>query len=313
MTPINTNSTVHEFVHFQAKAIQALKTNNAEKNLDKGIWFPTEYLDALQAAGQQKRVDWVKDNNLCQKGYIRSKCLERIKDKEFVFVAKTGVAASKALKEITEGLALLECGTALQLSLWIALKDYIGFDNFDTFLSLPGNPLYLQHGAYILSVLYQEVKIQGEEEILPGDLCYFKNISKYPQKHPIGSAIGYNTVCVLASDRSEKKDEAKFMGFDLRVDGSSSSEIESDFFEEYNKKPRDPSGYFPEALAKQKQSSIQNILTWEEFQQERSEDKNGVSGRLILKVRRPRLDRIEQLKAASPNEIGKLLESWKKS
>jgi len=57
--------------------------------------------------------------------------------------------------------------------------------------------------------------------------------------------------------------------------------------------------------------TILEALTYEEFQKERSVDANGVSGRLALKIRRLRLDRIEQLKITPINDIRELIASWR--
>ena len=96
-------------------------------------------LDALQADPKEKdgrRVDWVKTNNICRKGYLSSNSFERVGNHDYTFVAKANSIASKALKEQREGLALLDCGSTLQLFLWIALNDYIGPDIFNALLFL---------------------------------------------------------------------------------------------------------------------------------------------------------------------------------
>jgi len=268
----------------------------------------------LKSRGQKPRIEWMKKGNLCYQGYVPKKCFSRIEGLQFTFAAKTEVAASKALNTITEGLALLECGTALQLTQWMALKEYIGSERFDILLSFPQNvfpPLYLQHGAYILSALYQEVKIQGEDEVLPGDICYFKNISSYLKKHPYGPSVGYNTVCVVANRHLGTDKKARFMGFGLAIEGASSPEIESHLFEEFNKPPLIPHDYLSKELADSiPKSATDETLSWGEFKQVQSEDHNGTKGRLVLKIRRPRLDRLEALQNTPPNKIRDLVASW---
>jgi hypothetical protein len=312
MIPVRASSKPSEFVQLQAEAFRSFNIDNSEKSLSKGVWYPTDYLDALQANQHEKdgpRVKWMKDKNICHLGFVDRKTFDPQPGRVFTFIAKTNIAASEALKQLRGGPALLECANAVQLSIWMALHDYLGTSKFDALLSLPRDvfpPLYLQLGATILTDLYPAVAIQGEEDVMPGDICSFKNISNYPKKHPLGPAIAWNTICVQNGDGG-----TKFMGFGLSADGNLSAEIESIFFKEFNKEALDPHVYFSKQEAEKKvKPTILEALTWEEFQKERSVDANGVSGRLVLKVRRLRLDRIEQLKITPINDIRELIASW---
>lgn len=282
-----------EFVRAQAACLRLI---NGEKSLTKGVWYPNNYCDTLASHPQEKdgkRIKWLKDGNFCQKGYVPNS-FEPQKQCVFTFVVKVGVAASTALDQLQQGLLLLECGTALQLSVWIALKNTIGPVLFDMYHSQPQNrscPLYLQHGAYILGDIFQHVMIRGEEDLQPGDLCYFKNIRKYRKKHPYGLAEGYNSVYIAAN---------KYMAFGLPVEGATSEEIERLLFEEYSKDPLNPYTYMTAAKAREYPNpEMQPALTWEQFQKEPSEDKNGIRGRLVLKVLRPSIDVLDRLKRES--------------
>jgi len=187
MIPVRASSKTSEFVQLQAKAFRSFNIDNSEKSLNKDVWYPTDYFDALQANPHEKdgpRVKWMKDKNICSLGFVDKKTFDSQPGHEFTFIAKTNIAASEALKQLRGSFALLECGTALQLSIWIALHDYLGPSKFDALLSLPRDvfpPLYLQPGAAILTDLYPAVVIQGEEDVMPGDICLFKNISNYPK------------------------------------------------------------------------------------------------------------------------------------
>ena len=101
------------------------------------------------------------------------------------------------------------------------------------------------------------------------------------------------------------------MGFGLSIDGNSSAEIDFQFYNEYNKEPLDPQAYLSQQEVQKLPPPIKETLTWEAFQRESSKDDRGVSGRLVLKVLRPRFDRLEQLKNTSPEQIRKLIASWR--
>lgn len=314
MNSSNSLQNVHEFVLCQANAFKSFNVDNSKKSLEKGVWYPTEYFDALIIAQQNPRADWMKTKNVCRRGHLFNKSFKQLDARNFTFVAITDAVASEALKQVSEGVALLECATALQLSQWMGLKEYIGEEKFNVLLSQPKelfSPLYLQGGAYILGSLYQKTKIRGEEEVLPGDICYFKNITKYFQKHPFGLAQGYNTICVQAFDKRVSKSQAKFMGFGLAEEGNSSSEIDAIFLKEYNKESLDPHYYLSTAEAEKiNDSTLRNTLTCEEFQKEPTEE-NGSIQRLTLEVQRLRLDRLEKLKKVASDQIPNLLASWK--
>ena len=115
---------IHGFVQLQADTLRVI---NQEKSLGKGVWYPVEYLEALQKDLKEKdgpRVQWMKEKEICRLGFVDPKTFDRRDD--FTFVAKAHIVASVALKQLKDGLALLECGNVVQLSLWSALHDYLG-------------------------------------------------------------------------------------------------------------------------------------------------------------------------------------------
>ena len=77
---------IHGFVQLQTDAFRVI---NQEKSLKKGVWYPVEYLEALQRDLKEKdgpRVQWMKEKENCRLGFVDPKTFDRRDD--FTFVAK---------------------------------------------------------------------------------------------------------------------------------------------------------------------------------------------------------------------------------
>ena len=130
---------------------------------------------------------------------------------EQAFVPRQGESRHAAIiatlaEELRDGSYFLDCSSAIALVQYHALATTLGQAEFDkrysrddVVVNVEGlKEITIPHGRRgppPQEQLYDEVKLQSEDELLPGDCVYFQNYTGYEKRHPDGFWAGEHAVC----------------------------------------------------------------------------------------------------------------------
>jgi hypothetical protein len=238
------------------------RANNYQNDmtlLEKGIFYPCEYFEALQYHKQKPRIDFFKNKDCFFHGYTSPSYFWMADDpnspsgkrvacyalntwvKEKGKDTTTPALPSDALKAMREGLSILGCVEACQIAQYAALEDVLGTEKFNylfrakdsitgqsskTFLMIAqgtsNNPLYR------LRVDFTKANLPISK-MKKGDMVYIHNADSYQGKHLTGGAAGYNAICIDDTEGSQKFTALAFPG-----EGHTLAETEELLLSEYN-------------------------------------------------------------------------------
>ena len=215
------------------------RASSHPESLNGGIWYGAEYYRTLLSATRQNSIDERLQNGFFQ-GLAPLEVISPLKDEKsptgyspFTFLLNKGIPPSYALSKIEEGLSFLDCSTVVMLGIYKALFVFLGEEKFDTlFASNSPFPFRLSANASPLSKIVVHKKIESEDEVQIGDICYFSNIKEYVAKHPLGESRGDHVVCLSKSPKL-------YTGFGLPHLGVDKNGVERQLFECYNRDPLD--------------------------------------------------------------------------
>lgn len=207
--------------------------------LDRGIYYPNEYREALQEAGRTEAIDALAKQNAFVFGFTASKHFQLVDTATRTnglgkFQLTKDARPSTGLKEMAEGLTLMECRGICDLVRYWAIAEVLGEEKFDAlFCAASRTPLTIGFSIWTdpLNFLLHWIKeypLSGDP-IQLADLFYFENLTDYLQIHPEGIACGYNTFCI------DNGASPKFTGLGLPGDGLEKENIHKALWEEYNK------------------------------------------------------------------------------
>lgn len=337
---VNTQSNTQEFIpqmlyHMgeickdHAERLQSINDPKCDvskvKNvLSKGLWYPTEYCQALEKFNQKNRLNWMIENGAPFHGFM-PKTFTPIEDNSLPtnrrvdqYKIAKNVTPSVALESIQNSICLIGCGTARDIAVYRTLQDLLGKTKFDLlFASDSSTPLQLGNdNSY--KRLFKRVELLSTASLQPGDFCHFSNIQHYIAKHPFGPARGYNVIC---------KEDSQFLALGLKP-GCLATDVEKALLDGFNA-PQCPEAFFTppilshvygktllrdEKKSKELVESLKDCgLTQAQFDE--IPNRNAHAGtkaerRMLLSVTRPDLDKIKMLVETPLENIHQVFRRW---
>lgn len=289
--------------------------------LSKGLWYPTEYCQALEKFKQNARLNWMIKNGAPFHGFMPN-TFTPIEDstlptkrKLFQYKIANGVLPSEALESIQNSVCLIGCDTAMDIAIYRTLQDLLGKARFDTlFASDSSTPLQLGTDNTPRRQLFKRVELLSGDSLQPGDFCHFSNIQHYVAKHPFGPARGYNVIY---------RGDSQFLGLGLPLECPSTN-IDKALLDSFNA-PQYPETFFnprilsytygKTLLCNEEQSrafvaSLSEVrLTQEEFDEMPNRQIHALKRterRMLLSIERPDLDKIKMVVEAPLENINKI-------
>lgn len=196
------------------------KTCTQREMLDKGIWYPKGYIDALKKWGATSRIQWLKEKDKLIKGLAPRAFFTPKHGSSFHFIARPEVKASEAVEAAIKGLGIYDCGMVCQIARYKAMLKILGEDKFNQlFDSKKGaavNIGYLEDDEkqpMRLFIDFPEAELGkaasekndlsilnwGKVDNRPvkvGQLVLFHGVREYKLKHPHGVGGSFNVICV---------------------------------------------------------------------------------------------------------------------
>jgi len=302
-----------------------------EHMLSSGIWYGAAYYKVLCHFQKKNLIkQWVGSGAFFH-GYLPEECVSPVRDLKTPtgirvnsFRIKNDISPSSVLERIEKGMSFLDCGLICTLSVYKALCDVLTPETFDYLFAADSPfPFHLSGDEFSpLSRLLIKQKINGEQDIRKGDICYFSNIKDYVAKHPVGISRGFQVVC-------SQENPHRYIGFGLGSVFESieldKTQIECELWWDFNELPIDEGFhsektwnylygfYFNGDYKKGKQlvtSHRDKELSWEQFQKEPPRLKAlGIhtEGKMGLFIYRPCAEKIQMLVDAPLNRIRDIL------
>lgn len=243
---------MQEMVHLSIIAKQ-----NGE--LDKGIWYPGDYIEALKAKGNAssiQRYEWLRNKGHLVDGWLKKIFFQPVfqkmnfvsstivKRRTWNFLANEDVLPSAAVKAAKLGLSILDCGTVCQIARYDALLKILGEEKFNRLFSDQyGQRLNISFDDDALNPLryffdFTAAAKKGENgsvnerNVKVGQMISFNGVSKYLQKFPGGMGGNYNVICLDATPGKQL-----YIGHGLSANGATEKKIATQLIREYNKIP----------------------------------------------------------------------------
>jgi hypothetical protein len=182
--------------------------------------------------------DYVKFYNYDDKNYSQLYGLTNINFFESIinsnFMSRLFILPSDALNAFIRGPTFADCASVIQICIYKYIYDLVGKDKFDSLFGMtekPTNQLIItQHlfdpldttvntNAIYKSIhpkypignplyfLFDKIIDFDINKLEHGDIVHIKGVKQYSMKHLVGSAPGWNLICV------KEKDLTKFIGF----------------------------------------------------------------------------------------------------
>lgn len=164
------------------------------------------------------------------------------------YIVSEGVKATDALSALKNNFSIIDCNIAYEIAYYEAILELIGKDNFNkAFDRSSSTPLTIHlHGNAETSLknFMSEQKAliddnPSQQHIPPKDLrkgtvYYFRNHKDYLDKHPNGSAQGFNVMFV-----KKRHNIPYFTAFGFPEGGLTPSEISNELLASFNRDPCD--------------------------------------------------------------------------
>jgi len=229
----------------------AKKAALTDRDLNDGIWYPSDYFDSLTEWKQHKRIEWFQRNKLYEKGWTLTSHFERKDDSPWHFIAKKTVDATTALHAAMKGPSIFECGNICQMVRYRVLERILGVEKFQRLFDsrVKGaainlgymNDDTLQPLRLFITFPFQDKTVDkqlmgtlGNRPLKVGQLVTLFGVALYPYKHPFGIHRAFNVIC---SD--DTPHQQKFIGFGLDINGASEQDIYQEMLNAHNKPPSD--------------------------------------------------------------------------
>jgi hypothetical protein len=284
-----------------------------------GIRYNVDHFKELEAAGNQKEIQELRNKGSFFHGMLSDKYFGMIPDPRFptgvkmlAFKIKPGVKPSEALEAIKKGPSVLDCSTTVQVVYWTAIMKLLGEEKFNALFS-GESPTPLRLGSddsyYRENILHMLLPIEIITEGVPikkGHYAYIEGPEAYVEVHPAGHARGFASIC---SENIPGKPN-KFVALGLPAEGVTLDETPPIFEKEYDK----PAQKVPDVSATvlrqffggygvMRHGSITHV-TEKPFNAMQFVPKNPKNSLGIS------TERIAQLAKASFEEGSKLLQTW---
>lgn len=229
------------------------------KPLSSGLHYRVGYYTALKKKGTKQclaRIEHMKTHHQFFHGIAPEEFFERVPDAslptKFIpehYRIKAGKSPSKGLEELRKGLTLIGCGEACQIAYYVAVQKILGDVKFDAILNSTRKwPLMIGHGRK-LKGLFNPFKsfitsawLKDISKVKKGQVVAFEGAKGYPLKHPAGTGIGYNVICI------EEGAKPKFCGFGLDSKGVTQQQISQSLLESFNEEPLDLNQVFDKTV-----------------------------------------------------------------
>lgn len=300
-------------------------TSKVDSVLSKGLWYSTEYCQALEKFNQKNRLNWMIKNGVPFHGYM-PKTFIPIEDsilptkrKIYQYKISKDVTPSAALESIQNSICLIGCATVMDIAVYRTLQDLLGKKRFDLlFAGDSSTPLQLGTDDNPCKRLFKKVELRSTASLQPGDFCHFSNIQNYIAKHPFGPARGYNVIC-----KEVDKEDAQFLALGLKP-GCLATDVEKALLDGFNAPQCSEAFFIPSILSyaygtrllgdeKRSKELVESLkdcrLTQEQFDKMSNRDAHAsikAERRMLLSVERPDLDKIEMLVKAPLENIRKV-------
>lgn len=224
----------HNMAHYQ--------TNS--RLLDAGIFYPDDYYVALKQLKQQRRLDFLVQNNGFWCGYMPSNLFHMVPVERtpvnpagFVgcfFVLNKGVLPSEALASLRQKTSIIGCGEVCQIAYYEAMRHLFGDEKFNALFSGDSTtPLTIGNSTQKKNpITFFLRRLPPGSPIKKGHLVQFKNAAVYLGKSIVGSSASYITLCVDDTPGNEK-----FTTLGLDSNGLTRADIVAILIKELNKPP----------------------------------------------------------------------------
>ncbi len=228
-----------------------LASLNKEKYPLIGIQYPLDF------RWTDPGFHMLREKGIFMNGYAPRSSWEQVGANQFR--VRNGVLPSEALEKFTNGPTVGECGMAIRAAQYMAFMAVVGKDIFNrVFANNTPNHIYIgsnlpnQNNPIDRFTTFTEAAkngISGEEgyrPVEPGDVVHFIGHNLYPQKHPSGSWMAINTICI-----DNTPGQQKFAGLGLPPNGISEREIKQLLLKSYNETPH--ASAFPHFPSKERE------------------------------------------------------------
>lgn len=222
--------------------------------LSKGVFYPHEYYVALNKTSQVDQIEALRKTDSFYQGFVSPEHYSidvslgsMMRNYCGSFLLKENVLPSEALKAVVEGPSLILCGVVCQIARWSAVQEVLGTEKFDAlFASNSSTPFKIGLKSPI-SHLFKFEWARGIpfNTIKKGDLVHFPNHYLYPNKHKLGVAGAYNTICI-------HKKTPKFTSLGISGEGITTKEMNKLLIDEFNTPPN----YALEFLAEETKKAV---------------------------------------------------------
>lgn len=216
--------------------------------IQKGVWYAQDFLRACRH-NNPAIFDNFKEEGWQLTGYAPPQFFDRIPDvknrlkyREWQFLAKPEVLPSDALKAAIQGLSIIDCGMACQIARYMALLEVLKEDKFNRlFGSVHGQLMNigysrvdeLQPMRYLTDFAIASYKDEkgeaGNRPVKEGEICAFDGVQEYPDKYPYHH---WQSITVLCSNDSAGNQ--RYVGLGLNPEGETEEEICTRLLDNYN-------------------------------------------------------------------------------
>ena len=277
-----TADAMKEMIENSEKAYTSYSTDM--KSLDKGLWYPHEYIVALKTHNQMKRLEFMKDKGYLLSGYLSAKYFVPLYDgslqRDWSFVIKDNVLPSEALKSAMIGMSISGCGTVCQIARYKALLDVLGEAKFNRLFSKPhGTPMELSYNnkeenqpmKYFVDFDSEAKRLHktdvNKRTVKVGQVVSINGVPAYALKHPMGLESNFNAVCIDATPGNQR-----YVALGLRSAGETEAEIAKRMVDAYNADPADDLERVPSKLIPQVKNDLE-LLETASFKNDKVDDK----------------------------------------
>lgn len=282
---------IQQFRSFAEEINLHLECDDIAFSKERGVWTSSAYYRTIQKCSKMTSSHFFTyRNGHLPEGYFSLSMNKNEKIIPFSFKMIEGLKPAQALGSIGKEWSLLDSRSAYMVVFYRALFQLLGEEKFNN-LYKDSFVICRSDSDEITKLFFETVPIQNAMEAQPGDECWFNHLHFYTFKHQLTHEF--------SAMRTDDPDHP-FLVLGLKKEGCTQIEVEEALRHEYNLSP-----LFPEKWLKNDQ------ITRKEFLEIQQNPPLRMDGRLVLSVRRPRFDRIEQMMNTPLNGLTGLIEKWK--
>ncbi|MBF0208138.1 MAG: hypothetical protein HQK53_14765 [Oligoflexia bacterium] len=222
--------------------------------LNGGYWYTTDYFKLLSIAAESgvgqsqmatQRLEFFKRKLVFLMGSAPRKYFNFFDTYEdfrakrtLTYILKEGVMPAEALEAIKGGaLIFIDCGIAIQISYYSALKEMWGQELFNRYFLKKRMVLSFDlHQTPLFQLTdRREIEDASCRDCRPGEWVGFRNHSSYFDKEMNGCAGAFNVI--VSESPSGEEDSSKFIGLGLPVRGITTSQMYQELVDGFNAEP----------------------------------------------------------------------------